>query len=134
MTSTPLSRKAKKDEAAGQHQKYIYSNKTINKKKITSSLKQSLNRKSESQAFWKSHLLENQSELDHDKHHLVSPDDRITENPSLETIKRSLSQINLNKQRSSYHKRFLSKPSLSISRINSSAYYKRKGNMTKSKT
>ncbi|CAI2369999.1 unnamed protein product [Moneuplotes crassus] len=132
-TSTPLSRKTKTNDASRQHQKYIYSNKTINKKKITSSLKQSLNRKSESQAFWKSHLLENQSELDPSKYHLISPDDRISENPSLDTIKRSLSQINLNKQRSSYHKRFLSKPSLSISRINSSAYYKRKGNLIKMK-
>ncbi len=48
-------------------------------------------------------------------------------------MKKSLSQINVYKQRSSYHRRFLSKPSLSISRVNSSAYYKRKGNFTKSK-
>lgn len=64
----------------------------------------------------------------------------VTESPSIETIRRSLSQINLNNKehifgaglecseipdnpRKTYHKRFLSKPSLSISRVNSSAYY-----------
>lgn len=58
---------------------------------------------------------------------------KVTENPSTDTIKRSFSQINLNNSRRTYHKRFLSKPSLSISQINNSAYYNRQNNMTKGK-
>ncbi|CAI2387086.1 unnamed protein product [Moneuplotes crassus] len=131
ITSTPLSRRAKISGASSKQKKYIYSNKTINKSKVNSSIKQTLNRNSESQAFWKSHLLEGQQMMDSNR--LCFQGDQMSQDPSLDTIKRSLSQIHLSKQRSSYHKKFLSKPSLSISRVNSSAYYKRKGNLTKMK-
>jgi len=100
--------------------------------KNSTCIKQNNNRKSESQAIWKSYLFEKESDL-LNKIQGKSPHPLNTENPSLDTIKRSLSQINLNNQRRTYQKRFLSKPSLSISRVNSSAYYNRKGTMTKSK-
>lgn len=86
-------------------------------------MKENKNRKSESQAIWKSHLIEKREE-NPNANQVNSPlQTGITENPSMETIRRSLSQINLNNPRRTYHKRFLSKPSLSISRVNSSAYY-----------
>jgi len=72
-------------------------------------------RKSESQAGWKQVKAKDPKK---------SPQNQEAANdPSIETIKRSFSQLNLNNARRTYHKRFLSKPSLSISRVNSSAYY-----------
>lgn len=84
--------------------------------------------------IWKSHILDKDNNFDNGEHY-ESPinNGQFTENPSSDTIKRSVSQANLNNSRRSYHKRFLSKPSLSISRINTSAYYNRQNNMTKSK-
>jgi hypothetical protein len=96
--------------------------------------RQSNNRKSESQVIWRSDILKRDNNFDHGEHY-ESPifNGQLTENPSIDTMKRSVSHANLNNSRRSYHKRFLSKPSLSISRINTSAYYNQQCNMTKSK-
>ena len=64
-------------------------------RRIATFINENINRKSESQAIWKSKLLENQESYEHKPEQTNSPDDsRLTKMPSMETIKRSLSQIN----------------------------------------
>lgn len=90
------------------------------------------NRKSESQVFWKSRILDPAPELIIQEDEASPTQIGINKNPSMETIKRSFSQINLNNEKQGTHKRLLSKPSLSISRINNSTFYNRKSITAKS--
>jgi hypothetical protein len=105
---------------------FIDSSKVVNKnRRIAMILKENNYRKSESQAAWKNQKL-HENEVESPKN-LPSPfkNKRTSQITSAEAIKRSFSQLNLNNPQQAYHKRFLSKPSLSITRVNSSAYYNR---------
>ena len=64
-------------------------------RRIATVINENINRKSESQAVWKSHLFENTENYENNPEQTCSPDgNRLTKMPSMETIKRSLSQIN----------------------------------------
>lgn len=94
-------------------------------------LKENNYRKSESQAAWKNQKLDEEGH--ESSENLPSPfkNKRTSQITSAEAIKRSFSQLNLNNPTHAYHKRFLSKPSLSITRVNSSAYYNNQDKMIK---
>lgn len=72
-------------------------------RRIAAVMNENLNRKSESHAFWKNQLLENQESYENCPEQVISPtENKLSKMPSMETIRRSLSQINFDCPKSKY--------------------------------